>query len=268
MNGALLAPFLALALAAPASAARDTAAGVQAAFTDLTACSGNPDAHPFCKLKNESYAPWDEASRTLVLRALSPIGEAPGSVVLEGAFAEHGIKGVHFIRMASGEDTAASIIFEDQVLVYLYPPFFAEKVVYGSWSQQSHVLAHEFFHDYARLHATQGVFSSPFYSTLTEALAWGYPKKRHQAVPREEYLAKLKLRNALVAEGKYADSVEVDLGYARSLGFPSLYSMTEVEEYFAELSAFLLHDSALPAQLPPAVTTWLRANDLAPLLGG
>ncbi|MGZ3695833.1 MAG: hypothetical protein ACXWQO_17200, partial [Bdellovibrionota bacterium] len=73
-------------------------------------------------------------------------------------------------------------------------------------------------------------------------------------------------RNKFKKEGKLSEAVAEDLDYSRGLGFPSLYSMSQLEEYFAELSSFLIHDPSMQSAMPPPVVRWLAGTDLAFLM--
>lgn|GEM_PF-4080187 len=236
-----------------------------AVFVDLDGC-GDPRAEEFCKFLAVDYRPWTQEERRRVREALDPVSSAPKLSVLISDFKKNGIKEIVFLRVYDDQDSAGSLVVNDRLFIYLRNQFFTSKSMYGTWSEQSHALAHEFFHAYAHFNAPQSYFSDPFWTSLAAATSWGYPMKTNANIVKSELNAKVRERVSLCKSGKFQEAAALDLEYSRPKGFPSLYSMTQLGEYFAELGSFLAHDEDMASALKPDVRAWLQEHQLGSLL--
>lgn len=213
---------------------------------------------------SDSSVKWDSASQQIVQTALDLAPSGKFERVLD-LLRQHGLQKIIFVKNSGGE-VASTARAGDTAVIELADAFFNSKLKYGKVSQQTHVLIHELIHVYVHFTVGNSYYESPFWMNLKSALEWNYPASLNSLVSAKERGWNVKRRNELESVGQYGRAVVADLDYARQLGFPSLYSMSEMKEYVCELVAFLAHDPKMAPALPPTVTNWLLQTEFAFLL--
>lgn len=232
-------------------------------FLNTANCNLNMDSNPACKLFSGNFKDWDKASQATVQTALDQMPSGKLDRVID-VLRKGGLKKICYVLKSDGKTMAGTAVEGDTAYIEIDNDFFATQLSYpGGVSERTHALIHELIHVYIHYYVGNNLFSAPFWDGLKTGLEWNYPEGVNGLVDEKAYDNHWTIRNRLRAQGKNAEAVAEDLDYARSLGFPSLYGMSQMEEYFAELASFLIHDPAMQSVLPPTAVNWFLKSDLA-----
>lgn len=238
----------------------------QIEFLDTAECNSDQRAIPACREFTEGgFADWDRQSIATVNAAVDKMPAQKLGRILD-LIHQRGVNKIGFIKKTDGLEVAATAVRDGVAYIVVNKEFFSSRLNIGDTSEQTHALIHELIHVYIYYYIGNVYYSSEFWTGLMSALEWSYPKGLNSLVDAKERAQHVKERNRLRDSGQFELAIAEDLGYARSRGFPSLYSMTQISEYLCELVAYLIHDPTTERALPATVTNWLGKSDLAFLL--
>jgi len=231
-------------------------------FLDTAICNQKTDANPACNLFPGTFADWDSASQAKVQTAIDLMPSGKLERVID-VLRKGGLKKIVYVKKTDGKTMAGTSVEGDTAYIEVDRDFFTTPLSYGNVSEQTHALIHELMHVYIHYYVGNDYFSAPFWDGLKTGLEWNYQKGLNGLIDAKAYGTHWVTRNQLKDQGKLAEAIAADLGYAHSLGFPSLYSMSQMEEYFCELASFLVHDPSMQNVPPPPVVNWFLKNELA-----
>jgi hypothetical protein len=234
-------------------------------YFDASKCNVDSQANPACALFAGQFATWDANSKAIAEKALDGMSGAKLEHLLTLARAG-GLKKIRFVAKSANTTMAGTMVVDDIAYIELDTDFFNTQLNYPGASERTHALIHEFIHVWVHYYVGNRFFSAPFWQGLKAGLEWNYPDGLNGLVDEKAWDLHFTKRNQLKHAGQSDLAVSEDLNYARSVGFPSLYSMSQLEEYFAELCSFLIHDSTMQQALPAPAVAWLAKTDLAFLL--
>ena len=258
-------PLIVLALTAFSGLLSAKTDSLSFSFLNLSACNGHPEFHAFCKLRNETYGDWSQKEKKEVLKSLEHIKDKRLHFLYQ-TLKENEIKELQVVRITSGLELAGAQTYNDQAILYLHPAFFSKTVQLKTIPGQAHIILHELFHLYTQVKFGTDFYLNPFWKGLNLVTEWGDPKVTNSLVNKKLFSKTLKKRNQMMKSGKQKEAMALDLSLARESGFPSLYSTFNINEFFAELAAFLYHDPQLIQQISPPLVQWILKTELKNLV--
>jgi hypothetical protein len=255
-------PAVAVALALP-----------QVEFLDLSPCHEDSSFHAACRWISGRFRAWPEGYADLVRNYLSLDSNLNArSMPKLKAFYDQlrgaGLAKIQFVYSDKGldGDQAETTMDGKVAIIALRPGFFASHAVYGAVSEQQHVLIHELFHVFLNLTVGGETPNEPFWRDLARSLEWRSTGNANALIDMRLKKEALTRSRADRARGEWDRAVETDLGFSRSVGFPSLYGMSRLSEYVPELGSFLVHDGNMAGVLPRDVWDVIRRSPLGFLL--
>jgi hypothetical protein len=231
-------------------------------FLNAAKCNADASSLPVCQDFPGTFEDWDQVSQAKVQTAIDLIPSGKFERVID-VLRQSGLKKISLVRKSDGKTMAGTSVDGDTAYIELDRDFFITSLSYSGVSEQTHALIHEMMHVFIHYKVGNDFFSDPFWTDLKTALEWNYPKRVNALVNEKAWSQHWKMRNQLKMEDQPEQAVAEDLNYARGLGFPSLYGMSQIEEYFAELGSFLVHDETMQKAPPAKVVNWFLKTDLA-----
>lgn len=242
-------------------------------FLDLSPCREDSFYHPACRWISGQFRSWPEEQSTAVRKFLNPGVELNPTQKqkLESLYIqlrESGLEKIQFVYLndGAGGDQAETTMNGKVGIIALRPAFFTSEATYGSVSEQRHALIHELFHVYINLTVGSETPDAPFWRDLAHSLEWRNTRGANSLIDPKLKKEAFSRSRTFRQKGEWQQSVEEDIRFARSLGFPSIYGMSRLSEYVPELGAFLIHDATMAGVLPRPVWDVIRRSPLGFLL--
>lgn len=238
-------------------------------FLNAAYCNGHWQNNNFCDGPGEiTYYNWTPKKKAFVLKEFRLIAKAQHIAPLQNMLLTKKQHVIRLVLVDSSSELGASAQYHGYV-IYLAKDYFTEGPLrFHSTTVGVHALIHELYHQYAYARNYDDK-SRPFWTSLAKALNWGfgwdsasgYPADPPSPITVKEYYSLFNQYNQLYGlspERAFA----FDLKWSIAHHFPSIYSMTDIDEYFAELGSFLCTEPSLQKRLPAKVNAWIAREGL------
>jgi hypothetical protein len=173
------------------------------------------------------------------------------------------------IYIAKVEDDsleASSEIFDDKMVLFLSNRLLKTDTQYHFSSEKTHTITHELMHFYINIKYRRDYFLGEFWIKLVKATDWSSARDAHYLTRTDTISQAFKRKHDLIQLGKKSEALNIDIAVARGYGFPSLYSMTKIEEFVAELYTYLIYDPHLSDELSQSIYDFVKTTEFGNLL--